>query len=84
MFFLFYGFLNGVLICEHLLVQRLGSILRVLRIELPLLADHLESPVHITKLKVGACVRTDVPILVDSRTQYYSLVKKIGDLLVSH
>lgn len=81
---LFDGFLNGILVGEHLLVQRLRRILGVLRIEFPLLPHYLQSPVHVSELKMSTGVRADVPVLVDGRPQYYSLVEKIGDLLVFH
>ena len=79
---LFNGFLNGVLVCQDLLVQLFTCVLS--GVELPLLPHYLQSSVHVAELKVRARVRADVPVLVDRRAQYYSLVEKIGDLLVSH
>ena len=81
---LFHGLLDGVLVGQHFLVQLLRCILRVLRIEFPFLPDYLQSSVHVSELEMSSCVRTDVPVLVDSRAQYYSLVEEIGDLLVFH
>lgn len=58
--------------------------MRIRRIELSLLPNHLEATVHVSELEVGAGCWADVAILVDGGTQYYSLVEKIGDLLVFH
>lgn len=58
--------------------------MRVLRVEFPLLADDLQAPVHVSKLKMRSCIWADVPVLVDGGAQYYSLVEEIGDLLVFH
>ena len=69
---------------QDLPVQLFTRVLGALGVELPLLPDHLQSSVHVAELKVRACVRADVPVLVDRRSQNYALVEKIGDLLVSH
>ena len=81
---LFHGLLDGVLVSQHLLVQLLACILRVLRIEFSLLPDNLQPSIHVPELEVSSRVRADIPVLVDGRTQYYSLVEEIGDLLVFH
>ena len=78
------GLLNGVLVSEHFLVQLLLDIICVLRIEVPFLPHYLQSSVHVSELKMSTSVWTNIPVLVDSGTQYYSLVEKIGDLLVFH
>lgn len=84
LFLLFDGFLNGILVGEHLFIQLLARVLGALRVELPLLSDDLEPPVHVPELKVGTCRRANVPILIYGWPQYYSLIEKIGDLLILH
>ena len=83
-FLSFNSLLDCALIGEHLFIELLLSVMHVLRIELPLLPDYLQPPVHVPELEMRSRVRTDVPVLVNSGAQDDPLAEKLCNLRVSH
>ena len=83
-FLSFYCFLDCTLVSEDILIELLLGVVHVLGIELPLLPDHLEPPVHVSELEVRASCRTDVPVLIDGGAENDAFAEQLGHLLVSH
>ena len=72
---LFDGVLNRILVRKNFLIQCFRRVCRIPWVEFPLLAHNFQPSVHVAELEVGAGVGADVPVLVDGRAQYYSLVE---------